>query len=287
MDIAIRGLSALLMIALPIGAGWWWARRHGVRWGVFFAGGVTFIASQVGHIPFNSLALNPLLTSMGWDPVGDIVSRYWVAIIFGLSAGIFEEVARYVVYRWWMKDVRQWREGIFFGLGHGGVEAIILGALAGVSLFAALVYHSGDLEGVDPQQVQAINAQFEAYWALPWYDVMLAVVERISTLMIHVSMSLMVLQVFTRRNPAWLAIAIAWHTLVDALAVFGLYTWGPYWTEAAIAVLGAASLAIIYWLRPSTPEQGQDHSPVSSAPSTRSLEKAPDQGVDLDDTRYT
>jgi uncharacterized membrane protein YhfC len=274
------------MIILPIAVGWWWARRWGTRWGVFFAGGVTFIVSQVGHIPFNSLVLNPLLTRMGWDPVGDIMSRYWVAIIFGLSAGVFEEVARYMVYRWWMKDVRQWRQGIFFGLGHGGVEAIILGALAGVSLFAALVYQSGDLEGLDPQQLQAVNAQFEAYWALPWYDVMLAVVERISALMIHVSLSLMVMQVFTRRNPAWLALAVAWHTLVDALAVFGLYTWGAYWTEAIIAVLGATSLAIIWWLRPDSLEGTKSRDQTLSPPSTRALEKAPDPAEDLDDSRY-
>ena len=287
MDIAVRGLSALLMIILPIGVGWWWARKWGTRWGVFFAGGVTFIASQVVHIPFNGAVLNPLLTTMGWDPIGDIVSRYWVAIIFGLSAGIFEEAARYIVYRWWMKDVRDWLEGVFFGLGHGGVEAIILGVLAGLSLFAALVYQSGDLEGVDPQQVLAVNAQFDAYWALPWYDVMLAVVERISTLMIHVSLSLMVLQVFTRRNLLWLVVAIAWHALVDAVAVFGLYTWGAYWTEAAIGLMAAASFAIIWWLRPNVPTEADPPDQAPRLPSTSSLEKAPDEAVDLDQSRYT
>jgi uncharacterized membrane protein YhfC len=275
------------MIALPLAAGWWWARNKKARWGVFFAGGVTFIASQVGHIPFNAFALNPLLVRMGWDPVSDIVARYWVAIIFGLSAGIFEEGARYVVYRWWMKDVRQWKEGIFFGLGHGGVEAIILGALAGLSLFAALVYQSGDLESFDAQQLQAISAQFDAYWASPWYEVMLGFVERVFALMVHISLALLVMQVFTRRNTLWLGLAITWHALVDALAVFGLYTWGAYWTEAVIGVFGLASLAIAWWLRPGAAVDEQETAAPLLAPTTAALEKADDRQETVDDSRYT
>ena len=286
VDIAIRGLSALLMIGLPIALGWIWARRWGARWGVFFAGGVTFIASQVAHIPFNTIVLNPLLTQFGWDPVGDIVARYWVAIIFGLSAGVFEEVARYIVYRWWMKDVRTWREGVFFGLGHGGVEAIILGALAGLALYAALAFQSTDFETLAPDQLQAVTLQFEAYWASPWYDVLLAVVERIFTLMVHVSLALLVLQAFTRRNAWWLLLAVVWHALVDAVAVFGLYTWGVYWTEFAIGVLGLSSLVIVYWLRPGRTENQKEPAVPLEPPSTDTLSKADDGEVKIDDTRY-
>jgi uncharacterized membrane protein YhfC len=274
------------MIALPLAVGWWCARRWGTRWGVFFAGGVTFVASQVAHIPFNTLVLSPLLTQFGWDPVGDIVARYWVAIIFGLSAGVFEEAARYLAYRFWMKDVRTWREGAFFGLGHGGVEAIILGVLAGLALYAALAFETADFEGFDPGQLQTIISQFEAYWASPWYEVLLAVVERVFALMVHVSLSLMVLQAFTRRTLLWLGVAITWHALVDAVAVFGLYTWGPYWTELAIGVLGLSSLGIVWWLRPSDPDGGQvDDSPLVP-PATDTLEKAVDGEDKIDDTRY-
>lgn len=274
------------MIALPLAIGWWWARRWGARWGVFFAGGVTFIASQVAHIPFNSLVLNPLLTQFGWDPVSDIMARYWVAIIFGLSAGVFEEVARYVVYRVWMKDVRTWREGVFFGLGHGGVEAIILGALAGLALYAALAFQSTDFEALEPDQLQAITLQFEAYWASPWYEVLLGLIERCFALMVHVSLALLVLQAFLRRNLWWLMVAIIWHALVDAVAVFGLYTWGPYWTEAGVGLLGLSSLANIWWLRPSGGDQTQDNQPPLKPPSTRSLPKASNQEEKYDDTRF-
>lgn len=274
------------MIGLPIGVGWWWARRTGTRWGVFFAGGVTFVASQVAHIPFNGLVLNPLLTQFGWDPVSDIVARYWTAIIFGLSAGLFEETARYLVYRYWMKDVRTWRQGVFFGLGHGGVEAIILGALAGLALYAALAFNTADFETLEPGQLQAITSQFEAYWASPWYAVLLAVVERIFTLMVHVSLALLVLQAFTRRNAWWMLVAIIWHALVDAVAVFGLYTWGPYWTEAAIGVLGLSSLAIVWWLRPNAADGHKKTEAPLLAPTTSALEKADDREDHIDDTRY-
>ena len=68
-----------------------------------------------------------------------------VAVFYGLSAGLFEEIARYLTYRFWLKDSQNWKSGLMFGAGHGGIEAMILGALALLSLIQAYVLRDADL----------------------------------------------------------------------------------------------------------------------------------------------
>ncbi|MFQ5921279.1 MAG: hypothetical protein ACE5M4_00405 [Anaerolineales bacterium] len=61
MDIAVRLLNGLLMIAIPIALGIYLVRRTGQCWRLFLVGGALFIGSQVLHIPFNLVVPNPIL----------------------------------------------------------------------------------------------------------------------------------------------------------------------------------------------------------------------------------
>ena len=47
-------LNGLLMIAIPLLIGAYLTRRFKLGWGLWWIGGITFILSQVGHIPFNA-----------------------------------------------------------------------------------------------------------------------------------------------------------------------------------------------------------------------------------------
>src|SRR5699024_10642162 len=46
------------------------------------------------------------------------------SVVIGLSAGIFEELARFIMMHFFMKQ-RDWQSGFLFGVGHGGIEAIL------------------------------------------------------------------------------------------------------------------------------------------------------------------
>jgi hypothetical protein len=128
--------------------------------------------------------------------------------------------------------------------------------------------------------------QIEAYWAAPWYAALLGALERVFALCLHLSLSVMVLQVFTRRKWHWLGLAIGWHALVDGAAVTALQLAGPYWTEALVGVFAAISLGIVYFLRPLEP--GQEAGPAAPAVAPvigRGREKPPTQ-EQLDDSRF-
>jgi uncharacterized membrane protein YhfC len=120
-------INFLGMILLPIIVAIYLSRRFKLSWRLFLAGGITFIASQIPHVPL-VLALTSTFKSWG-------IVAY--AIVLGLLAGIFEETARYILFKFIRKDNKTWNEGVFIGFGHGGTEAIILGILASTCWYIA------------------------------------------------------------------------------------------------------------------------------------------------------
>jgi len=248
----LYSLDALLMIAMPIALGVWLARKTQAPWWLFGVGAVTFVGSQVVHIPLNGgltllfKVIWPSTQSQGWHIPFN-------AVVLGLTAGMCEETARYVGYRWLVKNARRWRDALMLGAGHGGIEAIILGAYVGLVFVNMVALRQMDLTtlGLTGQALAKTQQDVAAYWSAPWYLVLLGAVERLFSLTVHVSLSVMVLQVFTRRNWIWLAAAIGYHSLTDAVTVFGaLSGWSPLVIEAVVGMFALASLAMILKLRP-------------------------------------
>lgn len=284
MDIPARLLNGLLMIALPLGLGVFLARRLGPRWGLYGAGAVTFIASQVLHVPFNAWILNPRLEGLGFGARG--LSRELIvsAILLGLSSGVFEEGARYLTLRFWQQQARSWRQALMIGAGHGGAEAIIVGILALMAFFQAVAYRGADLAAIVPaEQLAAAEAQIEAYWAAPWPEALLGAVERAFSLVVHLALAVMVMRVFTRRNRLWLAAAIGWHALVNILAVIGVQTVGAVATEGIVGVMALLSLGLIFLLRDKEADTVSE--PARPIPQTEPAVIEPSEAR-LEDSRY-
>jgi uncharacterized membrane protein YhfC len=266
-------LNFCLMIALPIALGFFLARRFKLGWGLWGIGAATFVLSQVVHLPLN--AGLTVLFAQGLLPAPPQAWSPWFnAVVLGLTAGVCEETARYLVYRLWIKEARMWRQALMFGAGHGGIEAIILGGLAALTTVQLFALRGADLSalGLPAEQLLAAQKQIEAFWSAPWYGALLGALERAFTLCFHLSAAVLVLQAVTRRNLLWLGAAILWHALVDAAAVYAVGIAGPYWTEALIGVFAGLSMGLVFVFRPARPETAPE--PVT-LPST-----APSQPVD-------
>ena len=281
MIVIFHSLNALLMIGLPILLGVLFVKRVKVEWRLFLIGAVTFIGSQVMHLPFNAFVLAPVLDHFDLAVLQAGFPLVVVALAAGLSAGVFEEGARYLTYRLWLRKERSWREGLMFGLGHGGVEAIILGGLAAYGLIQAIALRGADLSSVvSPDRVVDTAAWLDSYWSLPWYDCLIGAVERVFALAIQVSLALLVLQAFKRRQIRWGIAAVLWHTFIDAAAVFAVQTWGVYLTEGLVAVAAVISLVIILQLRGPSPEPQAPDSRIMADPSPAI---SPKPSVDIED----
>lgn len=274
-------LSSVLIILIALLPGFYLTRKFRLGWRLYWIGGAIFIISQILHIPFN-IGLTYLFR-LGFLPSPpESWQLIFNAIILGLSAGLFEEIARYAGYRWWAKEARSWSKGLLYGAGHGGIEAILIGGLVLYTFFQLYALRGLDLTTIIPaEQLESVQSQVAAYWSAAWYDSFLSTLERFLTIPIQICFSILVLQVFTRGRAYWLLIAILWHATIDALAVFAAATWGTYITEAIIALLTGISVASIFLLRQPEPDlipESKSYSPSPEVLLTRQTsEETPEE----------
>ena len=235
-------ISFLGMILLPILLWIYFTRKFAISWKLVLAGGLAFIASQILHIPL-VIGMGSFLQS---------VSLLVNAALLGLLAGLFEESARYILFKFILKDARSWKEGVLVGLGHGGTEALILGIFTALTFINMTVYRSIDLStvpSIPAEQLELAKQQVAAYWSAPWYMALMGFVERIFALCLHVSLSVMVLYALAYRKPVWFWLAMLWHAFVDAVAVYVGQQIGLLAVEGIVAVFALISLWIVILLR--------------------------------------
>ena len=235
-------ISFLGMILLPILLWIYFTRRFGLSWKLVVAGGLTFIAAQVLHIPL-VFGMGTFLQSL------PLIAN---AILLGLLAGSFEETARYVLFKFILKNVKSWEEGILVGLGHGGIEAILLGISVAATLVFMLNYRNVDLStvpGIPADQLEAAKQQVAAFWSTPWYMALMGFVERIFAVCLHVSLSVMVLYAVVYRKLIWFWLALLWHAFVDAVAVYVGQEVGMLAAEGLVAIFAIISLWIVLRMR--------------------------------------
>ncbi|WP_175960027.1 YhfC family intramembrane metalloprotease [Burkholderia pyrrocinia] len=225
------GVVALLAPAVLAAA---WRCRTQVPWRVFFYGMLTFFVFQPG------LRMSWQVQLYRWlahDPRWHVPMLVFAA----LTAGLFEECGRWVAFRYLLPKRHEAQTAVMLGLGHGGLEAMLLVGVGFLALGTGyLLAHAGV---VVPEGVQSlIGAQFAGMTLVSPF---LALLERTSALAAHVGLSLIVLQAFVRGTKRWLAYAIAIHFVFD-LAVVLLTRYWHVDTVLVEAILFACSVAILW-----------------------------------------
>jgi uncharacterized membrane protein YhfC len=235
------GLVALLAPAWLAAV---WRRRTQVPWRVFFYGMLTFFVFQ----PVLRLSWQiPLFRWLAHDPRWHLPMLVFAA----LTAGLFEECGRWVAFRYLLPKRHDAPTAVMLGLGHGGLEAMLLVGVGFLALGTGyLLMHAGV---VVPAGVRSlVRSQFAGMTlATPF----LALLERTSALAAHVGLSLIVLQAFVRGRKRWLAYAIALHFTLDLVVVLATRHWhvGTVLIEAILFVCGVALLLLgIRWSRRTT-----------------------------------
>jgi uncharacterized membrane protein YhfC len=278
-------LNGFLMIAMPIGLVIFLTRKFHLSWRLWWIGAAVFVLSQVGQIPFNSL-VSPLFNRFGFIALPVVWQKIISAIFLGLSAGLFEEGCRYAMFRWWAKDARSWRTGILAGAGHGGAEAIILGALTLYAFLQLATARNADLSKLVPaSQLALAQQQVQSYWSMTWYYSLLGALERLFTIPVQICFSVLVLQTFTRKQWFWVWLAVLFHAIVDATAVLASFYMSAYRTEIFVALFAVISVILIFTLRQPEPEPSP--APVVSNPAqVFQAEPVDESKENLDQTRF-
>ncbi|KAA9028412.1 YhfC family intramembrane metalloprotease [Niallia endozanthoxylica] len=168
----------------------------------------------------------------------------------GLAAGIFEEVGRFILFTWLLKKYLDYKGGLSFGIGWGGIEAVVLALTMTLpNIIFSFMINSGTFDTAMAAQFpsdqismikETILSQNAAFY-------LLGVSERFFALFLQIALSLFVLVAVIKKKKSYLIYAILIHAAIDFPFVFiqtGHFT--SLWVlEIYLAVIGILSIFFI------------------------------------------
>jgi uncharacterized membrane protein YhfC len=251
--LAALGFAAFVLLLGPLALGWLARRRLNVSWKYFWVGVAIFLVFQVFlRIPLVSIVQTALAAQIQSSTAAMLA---WIAAL-SLSAGLVEEFGRYIAFRWLMaNDPKTWKVVVMYGLGHGGIEAMVLAGFSSLSSLVLVLFWP-QISGMLPAtQAAPIAMQIAPLLGASAWLPLASVWERMCAMTLHVALSLLVLQVFRRGQMRWLWLAIGAHTLAN-LVVIGLVTvlalpqqGSLLLSSGLLLVMALLSLYAIYRLR--------------------------------------
>ncbi len=204
-------ISCLITILLPIILIIYFRRKYHISFKVVLFGALTFIVfALVLEGIVNMVILN-----------GHIITRpIFIVIYSAFAAGIFEECGRYIVMKYFLKGHRKFTDGIAFGIGHGGIEAILIGFLASLNnLIYSIMINTNLFDKIyrtSPANTQSILLQNkQSLISTHSYIYLLPGVERIFAITAHLVFSVIVLYAIKTKKIQYLFLAILLHVLLD------------------------------------------------------------------------
>ncbi|MFD0694138.1 YhfC family intramembrane metalloprotease [Paenibacillus sp. GCM10027628] len=184
---------------------------------------------------------------LGTNP--DVNKHAILLIIYGpLAAGVFEETGRYLAMRFILKRHRDRKDGIAFGIGHGGFEALFIGVITSIQSFMyALLLNQGKLDSMlsGKLSAEAIASLKASILQVPFSHLLVGGLERIPAIPIQIALSLFVLIGIRKGNKMILPAAIFLHAAFDFFPTLYQVHFVNLWTaECLIAIVGC--LAALY-----------------------------------------
>lgn len=225
LSIAFMVLSGVIAFAFPIGLAIWAKRRYRAAFSFIpLLGGVLgfFISQEIIRLPIVQL----LLPNFPWFQA--LMKVSWAYPLFmSFTAGLVEEPARYIVFSI-LKQRRSFTDGLSYGIGHGGIEAILLVGMTYISNpVLSLAINSGNLDALGSSLPSTVISALTV-----------AGIECVFAFALQIALSLLVLKGFqVNKKGLYLLLAFLIHGLVIFLASI-LANLGPTSTPALPQVGG-------------------------------------------------
>lgn len=206
------GIAAVISLLLPIVTGIYFHKKEGISFRPIWVGALVFVVFTQVLEKAMHLAV---IAAVPW-----FVGTMWFALYGALAAGLFEEVGRFLAYKTLLKKHRAYKDGLSYGLGHGGIEAVLLGLTGNLNyIIYSVMINSGASKQLLGKVPPAFAAQMQGTLHLlvtqPPAFFLLGAVERLCALIIQVGLSLLVLYGVNKGQIRYLLLAILLHACVD------------------------------------------------------------------------
>jgi uncharacterized membrane protein YhfC len=209
-SIIFIAVSFLLSGMLPIILAFTFHRKLKFLWKSVLIGALIFLIFQV----LTRVPLIGYLSQKIWFK--EFQTKHFViyGFLLSLTAGLCEEIGRFIGFKFFLKSHLIWENGIGYGIGHGGLESVtFVGINYLIYLIVSIVINTGHSLPSVFQPVMSLLTQ------TPSYQFLLDGIERVFALTVQIGFSLIVLYAVKNRKISFLFLAILLHTLLDFTAV--------------------------------------------------------------------
>ncbi len=247
-SIGFMAFTALFTIFAPVLAAILFYRKQKYSVGALFTGvGVFTLFQMATRLPL----LQMVLPKLQWYQ--NMAKNIWVyALFLGFTAGLFEEVGRFLAFKLLLKKHLDWKNSVAFGIGHGGIESVLLAGMGAVNnlIYSAMI-NSGMYDTFVAPALPAGQAEFlkNQLVQTPSYLFLLSSAERVFAFTIHLAFSVLVMNgIRKKKGLLYLGLAIFLHMAVDSpvvvLAAVGVSNFA---IEGIILVM--AMVALLYVIK--------------------------------------
>lgn len=189
---------------------------------------ISLLPALIGAAMFLAFAmvLEQLLHLVMQPIVSGSVIAY--SVYGALAAGVFEETGRFIGFKFLLKNHTDPRTSIMYGIGHGGFEAVMLVGVSMISYAAiGIMTNSMGFEAMvtmlsagNNETAEVIRTQLATIAGGEMSSYLFGSLERISAMIIHISLSVIVFEGVRTKGKLWLyPTAIILHAITDTPAV--------------------------------------------------------------------
>ncbi len=239
--------SLLVSVGLPVILAVMIRKKLGAQMKSLFVGAGIFVCF--------AMVLEQILHTLVFSAAGTALTSnvFLYALYGGLAAALFEEAGRYIAMRFFMKNALDRDNALMYGVGHGGIEAILLMGMASVNnlLISAMINNGGISEvmsQMDAETARTTYEQLTALWQSPSYMFYMGGLERLSALALQIGLSLFMFRAVKEGRKGFLLLAFGTHFLVDFLTVIAAGTLSTAVLEILLLIASAAVLGYALWV---------------------------------------
>ena len=244
-------VTVILMTVIPVGCFLYWRRKHKQQTSISYliAGAIGFILSarvlELGVHYFCIVADNPVSRFINGNTPA--------FVLYGITmAGVFEECGRHIVLKYILKKNRTRENAVLYGIGHGGIEILVVLLPAMVLyLVIAVMFARGSAEEamkqlkITEETAAAALPSVQAAAAFDYGMMVMNVIERIFAMLLHIGLTVIVFYGVINAKKAFLPLAVLLHMLMDTFPALYQRSAVPLWTVEVWAAFWTAGTGFI------------------------------------------
>jgi uncharacterized membrane protein YhfC len=231
-------LNLVICFVLPVVLIFRFYGKYKMKPDMFAAGFIVFLVFELFlRMPFlRAFTENEQYAAYVENPV-------LYALLLGFSAGLFDEVGRFIYYRVFVRDHMTWENGLAMGLGFASLEGMtVTGGVYVRRFMFSVMYHMGRYGELENNP--SVTSFIEELKATPVYMHLLAGWERITMLVIHTAFSLLTMYAAKRGRLSLLVLSFVLHGVTISAAVYFSNS-APWINGLYLPILAAAGFFFV------------------------------------------